>query len=110
MRTFLSIAGAVLLGFAAAKSVGYATEFFESLPKRTTVGLPADAERVIVLTRDTCPYCKRLIAWLDANDVQYTSYDVMKSRAGMRLFSQLGESSVPVTIVDGYRIVGFKPD
>ena len=109
MRTLIHAAGALLVGFAAAQGVGYAMDYVAARPKRTVLELPSDAERVVVLTRATCPYCRRLVAWLEANRVRYTAYEVTDSADGVRLFAAIGERSVPVTIVDGRRIVGFRP-
>lgn len=51
-----------------------------------------------VYTTDTCPYCHALMSWLEDQDVEFEEL----SAVGVE-----GITSVPVTEIDGKRIVGF---
>ncbi len=51
-----------------------------------------------VYTTQTCAYCHALMDWLDELGVKYVEMDAAKCP---------GISAVPVTEIDGIRIVGF---
>ncbi len=51
-----------------------------------------------VYTTTTCAYCHALMDWLDDLGVEYTEVDATK-------YPEI--SAVPVTEIDGVRIVGF---
>lgn len=51
-----------------------------------------------VYTTPTCIYCHALMDWLDSKGVDYTEVDATKEE---------DITSVPVTEIDGHRIVGF---
>ena len=51
-----------------------------------------------VYTTPTCAYCNALMDWLDDVGVEYVEVDAMK-------YPEI--TSVPVTEIDGERIIGF---
>lgn len=51
-----------------------------------------------VYTTPTCAYCHALMDWLDKKGVEYVEMDAMK---------EPDINTVPVTVIDGERIVGF---
>ncbi len=51
-----------------------------------------------VYTTPTCAYCHALMAWLDEKGIEYQECDATK---------EPDISTVPVTIINGERIVGF---
>ena len=53
---------------------------------------------VKVYTTTTCPYCHALMDWLDNLGVEYEELDATK---------EPDINTVPVTEIDGQRIVGF---
>ena len=55
-------------------------------------------EKVKVYTTPTCAYCHALMDWLDEKGVKYVEKDATKED---------NISAVPVTEIDGERIVGF---
>ena len=55
-------------------------------------------EKVKIYTTPTCAYCHALMDWLDEKGVEYVEMDATKEE---------GMSAVPVTEIDGKRIVGF---
>ena len=51
-----------------------------------------------VYTTKTCPYCHALMAWLDEQEIEYEEVDA----------SNMPDiTSVPVTEINGERIIGF---
>ena len=53
---------------------------------------------VKVYTTPTCAYCHALMDWLDSKGVEYVEMDATK---------EPDIAAVPVTEIDGERIVGF---
>ncbi|MBR2836837.1 glutaredoxin family protein [Candidatus Saccharibacteria bacterium] len=53
---------------------------------------------VKVYTTPTCAYCHALMDWLDEKGIEYVEMDATK---------EPGITTVPVTEIDGERIVGF---
>lgn len=51
-----------------------------------------------IYTTSTCAYCHALMDWLDSQGIQYEEVDATK-------FPEI--SSVPVTEINGQRIIGF---
>ncbi|MDO4747458.1 MAG: glutaredoxin family protein [Candidatus Saccharibacteria bacterium] len=54
--------------------------------------------KIIVYTTPTCAYCHALMDWLEDLGVEYVERDATK---------EPDMSTVPVTDIDGERIVGF---
>ncbi len=75
---------------------------------------PAEARAALgqvsikVYSTSWCPNCKKARAWLAANKIQYTEYDVDHDPDAKRRQLQLNPSgSVPTIEVDGAVLVGF---
>lgn len=51
-----------------------------------------------VYTTPTCAYCHALMDWLESKGIEYVEMDAIK---------ESDITSVPVTEIDGKRIVGF---
>lgn len=54
--------------------------------------------KIIVYTTPTCAYCHALMDWLEDRGVEFIEKDATK---------ELDMRTVPVTEIDGERIVGF---
>jgi glutaredoxin len=66
--------------------------------------------KVIVYHSPACPHCRKLIAYLDANGIDYTPYDVTKSETARQEIKTLtGAMAIPVTLADGRVVIGFNP-
>ncbi len=52
-----------------------------------------------VYTTQTCPYCHALMDWLDEQNVEYEEVDITNTPTNI--------TAVPVTEINGQRIVGF---
>jgi glutaredoxin 3 len=71
-----------------------------------SVGVKPVAE---LYTTPTCKYCGDVKRFFDLYKVKYITYDVSKDpEARVRLMDDLGERGVPVTVVNGKKVVGFK--
>jgi glutaredoxin len=66
-------------------------------------------EPVVLLSASWCSYCRKLRADLKQWGVHYREYDIERSEAGMRAFSLLKSSGVPVLIVGEQRFHGYVP-
>lgn len=61
-----------------------------------------------VYTTATCPYCKKLKAYLEMKGIKYENIDVMEDKAGREEMMKLsGQQAVPVANINGEIIVGF---
>jgi len=67
------------------------------------------SHEVVLYTTSWCGWCKRTIAWLDAQGVAYENKDVERDAAAAAEMRELtgGDSGVPVVVIDGEVIQGF---
>ncbi len=66
------------------------------------------AQRVLVFTTPTCPWCNRAKAYLRERKVAFREVDVSRDRAAARdLVRRTGQIGVPVIEIGGKPIVGF---
>jgi glutaredoxin len=72
----------------------------------------APAKQVVeVFVTDWCPYCRRLEAYLQENDVEYVRLDIEKNGDALREHQRLGGGGgIPVTRVGSQVVWGFRPD
>ncbi len=63
---------------------------------------------ITVYTTPTCPYCKHVKAYFDAQQIRYHEVDVTASEeAREEMLQKSGALTVPVIDIDGKIIVGF---
>jgi glutaredoxin len=64
---------------------------------------------VTLYTTSWCGWCKKTIAWLDGEGVDYVNKDVERDEAAAEEMRELtgGDSGVPVVVIDGEVIQGF---
>lgn len=55
-------------------------------------------EKIKIYTTPTCIYCHALMDWLDSKGIEYVEMDATKEK---------DIDVVPVTVINGERIVGF---
>lgn len=76
------------------------------------VASPAGPERpaVLVYTTSWCGWCRKTLAWLEAEDVPYVNKDIERD-PGHRaeLVRKTGRTSIPVVEIDGALVQGFDP-
>jgi glutaredoxin 3 len=66
------------------------------------------ANKVLVYSTPTCPYCVRLKQYLTENNVVYENYDVGADKAKAdEMIAKTGQMGVPVLDIDGKIIIGF---
>lgn len=66
------------------------------------------ANKVLVYSTPTCPYCVRLKKYLEENKVAFENYDVANDQTkAEEMVQKSGQLGVPVIDIDGKIIVGF---
>lgn len=67
---------------------------------------PRKAVEVIMYTTKSCGYCQDARAYLNAQGIQYTDYDIHETEQGKQ-FSESNSSGVPVLFICGQRMNGW---
>jgi glutaredoxin-like YruB-family protein len=66
---------------------------------------------VKVYSTPTCPWCKKLKAWLSENKIDFDDINVASDQeAAKEMVEKSGQMGVPVTDIDGTIITGFDQD
>ncbi len=66
------------------------------------------AQRVLIYSTPTCPYCKMAKEYFKENNVAYTDFDVSAdAKKAEEMIHKSGQMGVPVIDIDGKIIVGF---
>jgi glutaredoxin 3 len=66
------------------------------------------ANKVLVYSTPTCPYCVRLKQYLTEKNVVFENYDVGADQAkAEEMIQKSGQMGVPVIDIDGKIIIGF---
>ena len=61
-----------------------------------------------IYSTPTCPWCKRVKAYLDEKGIKYESIDVSSNdKARKEMIDKSGQMGVPVIDIDGKIVVGF---
>lgn len=64
--------------------------------------------QVEIYTTRWCGYCKKAIAFLNANGIPFKAYDIEKDRKAAAKMKALGGSGgVPFAIINGKKVAGF---
>lgn len=64
--------------------------------------------KVKVYSTPVCPYCNKVKAFLEENDVDFEEVDVSKDKeAAKRMIKKSGQRGVPVVEIGEKMIVGF---
>jgi mycoredoxin len=65
--------------------------------------------KVILYSTVWCTYCAKTRAFLEKNDIAYYDYDIEQSKEGKRQYDSLGGRGVPVLLINGQVVRGFRP-
>jgi len=66
------------------------------------------ADKVMVYSTATCPYCVRAKQFLNENKIPYENYDVgVDERKADEMAAKSGQMGVPVIDINGKIIIGF---
>jgi len=80
----------------------------EKRSARTTPQKPkAATNKVIVISRPGCSYCRKAKDFLNNRNISYTEYNFRTSSEGKRLFRKYNGTGVPLIIINGKVIRGF---
>jgi len=70
----------------------------------------AAGPEITVFSTSWCGWCRKTIAWLDDQDIQYTNKDIEADTDHRDEIVRLsGGTSVPVVVIDGEVVRGFNP-
>jgi len=70
--------------------------------------LPAkDATEIVIYTTETCPYCRKLRAYLDEQKIPYTDRNIYKTASGIMGFWILRGRGVPVSTIGPDIVYGY---
>lgn len=69
----------------------------------------ASAEVVLYATA-WCSYCRKTREFLKAKGIKFREYDIEKSQEGRRQHTALGGGGVPVLVVNGKVVRGYRPE
>jgi len=65
-------------------------------------------KEVKVYSTPTCPWCKKVKQWLDANKIVYTDFNVAQDKVARdEMIKKSSQTAVPTIIIDGEIVVGF---
>ena len=63
---------------------------------------------VKIYSTPTCPWCKKVKAYLDEKNIAYENIDVSRDQTAQKeMIEKSGQMGVPVIDIDGKIIVGF---
>lgn len=66
--------------------------------------------KVILYGTSWCGFCAKARSLLSEQGVDYVEYDIEKSTEGHTQYKRLGGRGVPVLLIDGKVIRGYRPD
>ncbi|MCG2635311.1 MAG: glutaredoxin family protein [Gammaproteobacteria bacterium] len=69
----------------------------------------ASSNDVIIYSTEWCPYCRALRIQFDALAIPYEERDIEKSLDAMAGFLWLGGRGVPLSVIGGQIIHGYRP-
>ena len=65
-------------------------------------------KKVRVFSTPTCPWCKKVKQFLDANGIQYQDLNVAEDKAARdEMVNTTHQMAVPTTFIDGEYIIGY---
>ncbi len=67
------------------------------------------SKSVEIFVTSWCPHCKSLTEFLKAEGIPYRTYDIEKSKTGLRIYKKLGGGGVPVVRIGATVLRGFQP-
>ena len=66
------------------------------------------ANKILVYSTPSCPYCVRVKQFLAENNIPFENYDVeLDHHKAEEMVAKSGQMAVPVLDIDGQIIVGF---
>ena len=62
---------------------------------------------LLVYTKDNCPYCAKVKAFLKENNVEYKELNIKEPQIAAELFEKTDQKGVPVIEADEGIVIGF---
>lgn len=81
----------------------------DNAPRNPRPAYASSRQEIIVLVTESCPFCRSLEKLLKSKNIQYTRYDIEKSKEGERMYNELGGGGVPITKIGTQIIKGYDP-
>lgn len=76
-----------------------------------SVPLDIGGHRVVMYATQTCGYCAKMRSFFAEKGIAYRELDVDYDKAADAAFRKLGGHGVPLTVVDGNKVIpGYQPD
>ncbi len=88
---------------------GYRLPSWGEVRDRPT-GAPAKGKKVVIYTTQRCGYCRKAKAYMSANNIRFTEYDVETSSKGRSDYQRMRGTGVPIIMVGEQRLNGFNQD
>lgn len=64
--------------------------------------------KVVIYTKDPCPYCDRAIRFFNNRDIKFEEIDLTGNQAEMdRMKKETGWSTMPIIMINGQLIGGY---
>jgi len=101
MKSFLFISLLILIAlkFGAIKDyLGYSPTIADT-----------QGEKVILYATSWCGYCAKVRELLRDNHIPYHEYDIDRSVEGHKQYKHLGGNGVPVVLINGVVVKGYRP-
>ncbi len=77
----------------------------QETPEKSSIA----ADTLVLLTASWCRACKRAKAYLNANHIAFTEYDIETSGKGMQLYKKYKGHAIPMMIIGDEHHTGFDP-
>jgi glutaredoxin len=69
---------------------------------------PRGAAGIEIFVTSWCPHCKELEMYLEGRKLKFKRYDIERSSEGRRIHKELGGGGIPVTRINGEKVIrGF---
>lgn len=96
----------VALVFIVVQKWGAITAYFNPPPDFSQL----HSEPVVMYATEWCGYCAQAREFLARHNVPYFEYDIEASEEGLRQYKAIGRRGVPVMLVNGEVVQGYRPD
>jgi len=92
------------LAIGAAFQMGWIGDSSPELPEFAA----AYDDKVVLYATDWCGYCAKTRELLAENEIPYTEYDIEKSAQGKSEYDQLNGQGIPLLLIDGDVVRGYR--
>jgi len=69
-----------------------------------------NSEKVVIYSTEWCGYCKKAKKYFRKNNIKFIEYDIEKNNNARKRYDAMGETGVPVILVNNKKMTGFSVD